>query len=274
MAEAGVVVVTGAGGSLGAGMVADLIDAGYHVAAVDRSLDAMASAAKQWIANGRTDFHLAAANQTERAEVEAALAAVVAEHGPIRGVVANAGYAKFGGFLEMPARDWQRHVDVNLTGTFHVCQVASQHMATQREGGWITVIASNLALNHADQVGAYCVTKAALLHLVTSAAAELGVHGIRINAILPGVIESAMTQSMLEQPGVRAGLMSKTPMGRLGTVEDITGLVRYLGSPAAAWITGASIVVDGGQSIYGQPSWIAQDRSIPHEPTWTSGYPV
>ena len=272
MADRDVVVVTGAGGALGTGIVARLIDSGYHVAALDRSLEALGPAAQAWTQAGRSSYHLVAADQTDRYQIDDALAATVAEHGPIHGVVANAGFAKFGSFLEMPPRDWQRHVDINLNGTFHVSQAAARHMARERAGGWITVIASNLALSHADQVGAYCVTKAALLNLVRTAAAELGVHRIRVNAVLPGVIETAMTQAMLERPGVRAGLLAKTPLGRLGTVDDVAALVGFLASPAAAWITGASILADGGQSIYGQPSWVSQDRTSAHEPNWTNGY--
>jgi NAD(P)-dependent dehydrogenase (short-subunit alcohol dehydrogenase family) len=76
----------------------------------------------------------------------------------------------------------------------------------------------------------------------------------------------------LEQPGVREGLLARTPMGRLGTVEDVTALIRHLASDGAHWVTGASLLVDGGQSIYGQPTWIRQDRKVAHEPGWLSGY--
>lgn len=272
MTEA-LVIVTGAGGALGSGTVLALMREGYHVAAMDRDRNLLELAAKGWQNDGQDSFRTLVVDQTSRQEVDDAFAGLVDDHGRIAGLVANAGYAKFGGFLDMPPRDWQRHVDVNLIGTFHVCQAAAQRMAAAREGGWITVISSNLALAHADQVGAYCTTKAALLSMVRSAAAELGVHRIRVNAVMPGVVDTAMTHGMLEEPGVREGLLAKTPLGRLGSVEDITGVVRFLASPAAGWITGASILADGGQSIYGQPAWIAQDRRTAHEPRWVGGYP-
>lgn len=273
MADRGLVVVTGAGGGLGSGIVSRFLEAGYHVAALDRSVEAVVQAAEGWRSSGYTGFHTVAADQTNRDQIDAVMQSSVDEHGPLEGVVANAGYAKFGSFLEMPARDWQRHVDINLNGTFHVCQAAARHLADQRSGGWITVIASNLAIGHADQVGAYCTTKAALLSMVKSASAELGVHRIRVNAVLPGVVETAMTQGMLKQPGVMDGLLAKTPIGRLGSVDDIASLLLYLASVQSQWITGASILADGGQSIYGQPAWVAQDRTVPHEPAWVSGYP-
>jgi NAD(P)-dependent dehydrogenase (short-subunit alcohol dehydrogenase family) len=274
MTDGGAVVVTGAGGLLGASISAALMRAGYRVAALDRSQQALDQAAEGWKQAQLGGFRTALADQTDRGQVDESLERVVREFGGIEGVVANAGYAKFGGFLDMPAADWQRHVDINLTGTFHTCQAAARHMAQARSGGWLTVIASNLALTHADQVGAYCTTKAALLHMVRGAAAELGVHHIRVNAILPGVIDTAMTHGMLEEPGARDGLLAKTPLGRLGTPDDVTSLVLFLASAQAAWITGASILVDGGQSIYGQPTWVAQDRRTAHEPRWTSGYPA
>jgi NAD(P)-dependent dehydrogenase (short-subunit alcohol dehydrogenase family) len=268
------VVVTGAGGALGAGIAQALMDDGYHVAALDRDADALKLAAESWDNDADDAFHTIVVDQTSRADVDDAFAALAADGWSIAGVVANAGYARFGGFLDMPTQVWQRHVDINLTGTFHICQAAAQRMAAARTGGWLTVVSSNLALGHADQVGAYCTTKAALLTMVRSAAAELGVHRIRVNAVLPGVVDTAMTHGMLEEPGVREGLLAKTPLGRLGTVEDITGVVRFLASPAAGWITGANILADGGQSIYGQPTWISQDRRAAHEPSWVGGYPT
>lgn len=268
-----VVIVTGAGGALGSGTVAGLARDGYRVMAVDRSEDALAAASRQWADLGLTTVETTVVDQTDRGAVDELVLQVARDWGEITGLVANAGYAKFGSILDMPVETWRRHVDVNLTGTFHMLQSTSRHIANARTGGWITVISSNLANGHSDQVGAYCVTKAALLSLVRSAAAELGVHRIRVNAVMPGVVETAMTQGMLAEPGAREGLVAQTPIGRLGQVEDIVSLVSFLASPAASWITGAAIVADGGQSIYGQPSWVRQDRTVAHQPTWESGYP-
>lgn len=266
-----VVVVTGAAGSLGVALVRSLVLSGHHVAALDRSEAGLEAAAATWRSAGIDAFHTAVVDQTDRIQVDAAIAEA-ADRGGLAGVVANAGYAKFGAFLDMEPRDWQRHVDVNLNGTFNVCQAVAQQLARQRTGGWMTVVSSGLALYHSDQVSAYCASKAALLTMVRSAAAELGVHRIRVNAVLPGVIDTAMTHGMLEEVGARAGILAKTPMGRLGSVEDITSLVAFLASSHAEWITGSSMLVDGGQSLYGQPTWLSQDRRTPHEPRWVNGY--
>jgi NAD(P)-dependent dehydrogenase (short-subunit alcohol dehydrogenase family) len=267
-----IAIVTGAAGALGSATVGTLVSDGYQVVAFDRSKDGLAAAADGWAVAGLSNFETAVVDQTDRAAVDEMVARVAHDHGGIAGLVANAGYAKFGSILEMPTATWQRHVDVNLTGTFHMLQAVARRMAEVRNGGWITVISSNLATSHSDQVGAYCITKAAVLNLVRSAAAELGVHRIRVNAVMPGVVDTAMTHGMLAEPGVREGLIAQTPLGRLGTTEDITNVISFLASPAADWMTGASLVADGGQGIYGQPAWIRQDRTVPHQPTWVNGY--
>lgn len=268
----GTVVVTGAAGDLGRSIAISLMSQGHHVSALDRNSDALIAASEEWTLAGVGErFTTYTVDQTDRAHVEATVAQAASTRG-IRGLVANAGYVKFGGFLDMPASVWNRHVEVNLTGTFHMCQVAAQHMAESRRGGWITVISSNLALAHADQTAAYCVTKGALLTMVRSAAAELGIHRIRVNALLPGVVETSMTKFMLDASHVRDGLLADTPLGRLGDHDDVSEAVLFLASDQASWITGASLLVDGGQSIYGAPAWMRQDRRTPHEPAWHGRY--
>lgn len=262
MADLPVAVITGAAGELGAAMAGRFHDLGYRLALFERDNETAEAAAAPY---GDAAIGIAA-NQADCGAVDAAMERVASEMGRIDVVVANAGYAKFGPVLEMDARTWDRHVDVNLNGTFYVCQRAARVMAERRTGGSIVVVSSSLALAHADETSAYCTTKSALLPLVRSMAAELGIYRIRVNAVMPGVVETAMTQWMLDEPGVRDDLLQYTPIGRLGRPADIADAVEFLCSDKATFITGASLSVDGGQAIYGQPRWRRQDRTVPFEP--------
>lgn len=265
-------VVTGAAGEIGRAIMRRFLDDGYAVAALERTEELAVSAAESVERHGPARGF--AADQTDRARLEAALSAATQWGGPPDAVVANAGYAKFSPIVSMSPTVWDRHLGVNLSGTFHLCQLAAQHMIAEQRSGSLTLVASSLALAHSDQVGGYCVSKAALLPLTRTLAAELGVYGIRANAVLPGVVETEMTSPMLSQNGVRADLLDHTPAGRLGTPEDIAAAVAFLASDQAAWITGADLRVDGGQAIYNQPQWLHQKRAVPFEPTWTSGLGV
>jgi NAD(P)-dependent dehydrogenase (short-subunit alcohol dehydrogenase family) len=265
-----VAVVTGAAGELGSAVARRLLADGYRIAALDRAADALARAMEP-LAEWGGDVHRIVVDQTDRAAVDRAVGEVTQTLGPPWLVVANAGYARFGGFLEMAPVTFERHVAVNLTGTFHVCQATARAMAEAQRGGVIVVVSSSLALAHADAVGAYCVTKAALLPLVHTMAAELGVYDIRVNALLPGVVRTAMTEPMLGVQNAEQGLLASTPLGRLGAPSDVSDCVAFLASEQASWVTGAAIRVDGGQALYGQPQWVRQDRTTRFAPRWVRG---
>jgi NAD(P)-dependent dehydrogenase (short-subunit alcohol dehydrogenase family) len=268
MTERRVVVITGAGGDIGRALAARFAMEHARVVLIDRTLELAAEAEQDARKAGASDVIALAADQSDRVAVEAAFTEIEDRFHRIDVLVANAGYARFGGFLDIAPKTWDLHVNINLSGTFHVCQAGARQMAAGRRGGAIVVMSSCLALFHSDQTGAYCATKSALLMLVRTMAAELGIHRIRANAVLPGVVETAMTRGMLEQPGCRRRLLDETPIGRLGNPSDVAAATHFLASDEAAFITGASLLVDGGQSIYNQPSWYHQDRTTEHTPAW------
>lgn len=262
------VIVTGAGGDIGAAVASRFAAAGADIALFDRKL-ALLDAARDHCTDLGARVVAAAVDQTDRAAVEKGVAEVASKFGGVDVLFANAGYGKFSTFLEQPVEQWQRHVDVNLTGTFNVCQLVARVMAESRSGGSIVINASSGAVQHTDLLSAYCATKAALRMLTFGMASELGGHRIRVNAVLPGVIEAGMTAPMLEGDDAhREGLLSATPVGRLGTPLDVAALVAFLASDEAAFITGQAIGVDGGQTLKGQPQWYRTDYRRAFDDHW------
>lgn len=263
-----VVIVTGAAGGIGAASAVRLAQEGASLGLLDRDEQGAAAVARRCEEVGASTIALAV-DQADREAVDAGLAQIVDRFGRVDGLFANAGYGQFATFLATSAKNWTRHVDVNLTGTFNVCQAVAQVMADQRSGGAIVLNASSGAETYSDQLFAYCVTKAGVKMLAKGMAAELGVHRIRVNAILPGVIESPMTSPMLDgaEPH-RDVLLSETPLGRLGDPGDVAALAAFLLSDDASFITGASINIDGGQTIHGHPRWFRVDYREPFIERW------
>ncbi|MCG3753958.1 SDR family NAD(P)-dependent oxidoreductase [Amycolatopsis sp. Poz14] len=269
--ERPVALVTGAAGDIGQATAAGFARRGYDVAVFDRRPDLLTETAEKCAAEGAR-VHAAGVDQTDYEAVRAGLAEVVSTLGPITALFANAGYGKFGELTDQPLKEWHRHVDVNLNGTYFVTREVANAMIAAGKGGSIVINASSGATQYSDLLGAYCVTKAALRMLATGLASELGNHRIRVNAVEPGVVETGMTGPMLNgEQGKehRAFLLSDTPVGRLGVPDDIAELVLFLSAErTAGFITGAGVPIDGGQVIHGHPRWYRSDYRVSGKAEW------
>jgi L-rhamnose 1-dehydrogenase len=241
-----VAIVTGAGSRKGIGRAIALAFArvGAAVAVVGRSgiesvADEIAMAGGQAIA--------LAVDVSIRAEAERAVERTVAELGRLDILVNNAGFCEFRPFLEIDEALWQRTLDVNVSGYFHVGQAAARRMVSQGDGGNIINVTSISAEISGELKTHYSVTKAAGKMLTLGMALELGRYGIRVNAIAPGTIDTDIVRDPeIQQRVDRTAWTAALPLGRIGTAEDIAGAALFLASDEAAYITGATILVDGG----------------------------
>jgi NAD(P)-dependent dehydrogenase (short-subunit alcohol dehydrogenase family) len=190
---------------------------------------------------------------TSEAGWEQVVAAVVETHGRLDALVNIAGVFTPGiPFLEMTLAQWRYHMDVNLDGSFLGCRVAGAAMA-KTGGGAIVNFSSGLAHIMLSDAAAYCVSKAAVLALTRLAAKALGKHKVRVNAVLPGAIDTPMLWGNL-RPGQDPQelidmLVDQHPIGRIGQTTDVAQAVGFLCDPANSFITGAMLAVDGGQLV-------------------------
>ncbi|MEE6286064.1 3-oxoacyl-ACP reductase FabG [Georgenia sp. MJ173] len=179
----------------------------------------------------------------DTAAVDSAVTEIEAAHGPVEVLVANAGMNRDTLLMRMSDEDFTEVLDVNLTGVFRCVRRVSKGMIRKRSGR-IVLMGSVVGLyGNAGQVN-YSASKAALVGMARSITRELGSRGITANVVAPGFIDTDMTQAMSEAS--QRSLRDAIPAGRLGHVSDIVGTVQYLASPAASYVTGAVIPVDGG----------------------------
>lgn len=180
---------------------------------------------------------------TDTAQVDAAFAAIEERHGPVEVLVSNAGITRDTLLLRMSEADFSSVIDANLTGAFRVAKRATQGMLRARRGRIILLSSVVGLLGSAGQAN-YAASKAGLVGFARSLARELGSRSITVNVVAPGPVETDMT-AVLGEDRLKE-LTEAVPLGRMATPDEIAGVVEFLASPAAAYITGAVIPVDGG----------------------------
>lgn len=243
------VIVTGmskSGGGIGRAIALALAEAGADVAVAGHSsLDAAQAVASEIEALGRSAI-AAQCNVADAADVEKFVGQVLTSWGSLDIVVNNAGTTRDGLLLRMSEDDWDTVLDSNLKGTFLMTRAALKPMVKQR-GGKIVNITSVMGLIANPGQANYSASKAGLIGFTRTAAKEVASRNIQINAVAPGFIETAMTGSMKDE--LKASILKEVPAGRLGLPEDVANAVLFLCSPAANYITGQTLTVDGGLTI-------------------------
>jgi len=189
------------------------------------------------------DFFAVKCDVTSQEQVDAAFAEVEAKLGPVQVLVSNAGITKDLLLLRMNEVDFASVVDVNLTGAFRVCKRATQSMLRARSGRIILMSSVVGLLGSAGQAN-YAASKAGLIGFARSLARELGSRTITVNVVAPGPVETDMTNALTQEQ--RDNMLGAVPLGRMATPQEIAGVVAFLASQDAAYITGAVIPVDGG----------------------------
>lgn len=172
---------------------------------------------------------------------------VEAEVGPVTQMINCAGIAINGDFLETPLEDFQKVLDVNLTGTFLCTQRAAKGMVANGLQGAVVNMSSINAHVAIPTIAGYCASKGGVMQLTKAAALALAPHNIRVNAVGPGSIDTAMLAGVNANPEAMARVMSRTPLQRIGTPREIGDVVAFLAGPKSSYITGETIYVDGGR---------------------------
>jgi 3-oxoacyl-[acyl-carrier protein] reductase len=232
-------LVTGSTRGIGRAIAESLAGAGARVAVVGRDQSRAAEAAAA-VGNGARGF---AADVSDPASVVALVEAVEKEFGQIDILVNNAGLTRDNILFRIKDDDWDAVLDANLRGAFVAIRAVARGMIKRRSGRIIN-IASVVGITGNKGQANYAASKAGLIGLTKSVAKELGSRNVLVNAVAPGFIETDMTAAMT--PEARSGLAGQIPLERLGTPQDVAGVVTFLASDLAAYITGQTLVVDGG----------------------------
>ena len=240
------VVVTGGGRGLGRAIAQAFVDAGADVALIGRDPDRLATAAAEMGASATGKVAAYAADVADESALITAAAAIHATHGPASVLVNNAGlnpwYRKA---QHTPLEEWRAVIDVNLTAVFHACQLFGRPMLERGRGAIIGIssVAGHVGLARS---AAYNAAKGGLELLTKSLAIDWADRGVRVNTVAPGYFETDLTAGLQANAGLAGKVIAHTPLGRFGAPAEVVGACLFLASPAASYVTGQCIRVDGG----------------------------
>lgn len=234
------VIVTGAASGIGLATAQRFGSEGARVVIADRDLDHANAAVEEVKKAGAPDAWACACDVSNEEQVQACVAGVLTRAGAVNVIVNNAGLMTFKAITDLTAADWTRVLGVDLLGAFFFIKQAFQHM---KRGGAVVNVASIHAVETEPMVAPYAAAKAAVVSLTRSAALEGRPRGIRVNAVLPGAVDTPM---LWDNPNVKAGV-EKVDRADVGEPADIAAAIAFLASDDAKFVQGSALVVDGGR---------------------------
>ena len=242
-----VAIVTGASRGIGRAIALALADSGADLAICSRKLPPREEVANEITAKGRQALAMSA-NIRSKDDLENLVDKTMDKYGRIDILVNNAGTNPyFGPIIDMEEWAWDTVMNTNLKACFLLSQMVGKRMIEQKSGNIINV-SSTGGLRASDVLGAYSVSKAALLMLTRVLAVQLGKYGIRVNAIAPGLVRTEFSRGLWEDESRLENTIERNPLGRIATSDEMAGAVIFLASDAASYISGHTIVLDGGGS--------------------------
>lgn len=245
-----VALITGGNSGIGLGFADGLARAGADVCVWGTNSDKNEKARKQLETHGKRVLALQC-DVGDHAAVEACFAETVARLGKVDSCFANAGIGSRGTpFAKMTMDEWRDIFRINMEGVFTTFQSAVRHMVERGDGGSLVVTSSSSAIFGAPRAEHYAATKAGVIAMVRGLAVEHARHGIRANAVLPGWIDTAMTERALDTDAFKSRVLTRIPMRRWGVGADFSGIAVYLASSVSSYHTGDSFVIDGGYACF------------------------
>lgn len=242
-------VITGGNGGIGLGLARGIAKAGGSVAIWARNEEKNAAAAEELAALGAEVLSVRC-DVGEPADISAAMDATLARFGAVHSLFVNAGVGGSARFTEMTADEFQRVIDVNVTGAFLCMQAVVAHMLERGEGGSVVAVASVAATKGLRFAPHYSASKGGIRQMARALAAEVGRQGINVNIISPGFIRSEMTTDWQDHEGFNAMIKARVPLGRWGVPEDFERLAVFLAGEQGGYLSGSEIMIDGGLHAY------------------------
>src|SRR3989344_5061809 len=242
-----VAIITGARRGMGRADALLLAKAGAKVAVSDISQEDCQIVVKE-IEKAGGEAIAVQCDVSKKSEVDNLVKTTVDKWGRVDILVNNAGIVQFASFLEMTEEDWAKTIDINLKGYFLCAQAAAKEMIKQKSGVIVNIASVAMGQQGVGMPGIvhYCASKGGIAAMTEALAAELAPYNIRVNAVAPGAIETPMMESAKQNPEMLEGTLSRIPMHRFGKPEEVSNLVLFLASDGSSYMTGSTVVIDGG----------------------------